>query len=424
MGKICAISPSDQPIRAEITVPPDKSIAHRALILSAIAHGQSYISAIPNGADVLTTLSILRSFGVKIIEDEGLWITGQPENLNSNQIEKIDCQNSGTTIRLLTGLLAGLQIPMILSGDASLSKRPMRRVIDPLTQMGANLQCTLDDFPPISIEKSLPLCGIKTICPVASAQVKSAILLAGLFAKGETCVQEIIPTRDHTERLMALFKVRIKQSKQGIILAPGPLQAAQITIPGDISSAMFFITLAALIPGSDLRLRNIEHNPTRMGGIALLRKMGANITEFSDGLRVQYTKLKAIDIVPADVPYAVDEIPVILIACALAEGQTVLKGAQELRKKECDRLAAMAVNLRAFGVPVVELPDGLIIEGQSHLKGAKLHSFGDHRIAMACSIGGSAAQSESTITSWEAVNISFPEFEKIGVGIGMSLQVQ
>jgi len=445
-------------LKGEIIPPPDKSISHRAIILSSIAKGKSVIRNFLKAEDTMSTLNAFRKLGVEIEESRGQGSKGsrdqekkieiivngkgihglkEPENI-------IDCGNSGTTIRLLSGILSGNPFLSILTGDDSLRKRPMGRIIKPLRQMGAEITARAEDtYPPIVI-KGKQLKAISYDMPMASAQVKSAILLAGLYADGETEVIEPVKSRDHTERMLPSYGVEVKIDTLNIKIKGGTeLKGRDMDVPGDFSSSAFFIIAALLVPDSEILIKNVGINPTRTGLLEVLKQMGANVElinkrgiAFNSKLKTlapasrlwrqnsklfagepvadiyckSATSLKAINITKEHIPALIDEFPILCIAATQADGVTIIRGAEELRVKESDRLKAMAEGLRKMGVEVEEFKDGLSIKGPTKLKGALIDSFGDHRIAMAFSIAALIAKGTTTINSVSSVNISFPGF--------------
>ncbi|KTD16145.1 3-phosphoshikimate 1-carboxyvinyltransferase [Legionella jordanis] len=419
-------------LRGDITVPGDKSISHRSIILGAIARGTTTISGFLEGEDCLATLKAFRSMGVSI---EGpvaqrVIIHGVGKHGLQKPKDVIDCGNSGTTIRLLSGLLAAQPFDSELTGDQSLQKRPMERVSRPLIQMGAEISTT-DGKPPLRIKGGRNLQGITYEMPEASAQVKSCLLLAGMYAQGETRVIEPGFTRDHTERMLTTFSYPIQKSENTIIInSESECLGTDIIVPGDISSAAFFIVAATIIPGSELVIRNVGINPTRTGVIQILTHMGAHITlnnkrlcgeELVADLFVQHAPLEGIDI-PSDlVPLAIDEFPIIFIAAACAKGQTLLHGARELRCKESDRIGAMVEGLQRLGIEAQAFDDGLYIQG-GELQGGEVNSFHDHRIAMAFAIAGAVAKNPVTIKNCANVATSFPTFVRTANSIHLSIK--
>lgn len=416
---IC-IRPIDS-LDAEISVPGDKSISHRAVMLSALSNGRCHIHNFLPSEDCLATANAFRSMGIRIENPEPdlLIVDGKSGSLTPPSAP-IDCGNSGTTMRLLAGILAAQPFSSTLIGDESLSRRPMRRIITPLSEMGATLHATGDRAtPPLHIQ-GRQLQGIRYQLPIPSAQVKSAILLAGLFAKGRTTVVETIPSRDHSERMLRHFQVPLHIHNGEISLTGGsPLESRDIHVPGDFSSAAFWLVAAAANPNSHLIIRNVGLNPTRTGLLRILIRMGATIREFvesndsaepSGSIEVFGTNLQATHIAGNEIPNVIDEIPILAIAAALAEGTTTISDAAELRVKETDRLAAIAKNLQLMDVEVQEKPDGLIIQGKQKLKAASLDSFGDHRIAMAFAIAGLFTNGETKIHNTACIATSYPTF--------------
>lgn len=421
-------------LHGQIRVSSDKSISHRALMLASLATGTSKIKNFLASEDTMATLNAMRQLGVKIegpIEDQ-LMIHGVGMHGLKVPETAIDLGNSGTAMRLLTGILSAQSFASELIGDESLSKRPMARITKPLTEMAANIKLREDQFAPIKITPVKALKAIQYRLPMASAQVKSAILFAGLYAQGETKVIEPALSRDHTERMLQQFGVPVL-SKGNKIILNGPvdsLSACQLSIPGDISSAAFFIVAASIIPGSDILLQRVGVNPSRIGVVNILRIMGAKISieqEYMLGeepvadIRVQSANLHGINIPIEQVALAIDEFPAIFIACACASGQTVLHGAKELRVKESDRIQSMAIGLQALGVQCQALPDGIIIEG-GEIQGGTVDSYGDHRIAMAFAVAGSVAQQPVIIKNCNNIATSFPAFVKLARKLGMKIE--
>jgi len=402
-----------------LSVPGDKSISHRALLLAAIAEGDSHLIGLATGADVQSTRHCLKQLGVTIHSDGiATLVRGRGFAGLAPAPHSLDAGNSGTTMRLLSGILAGRPFVSRIHGDASLNRRPMQRIITPLQRMGARIEATPAGTAPLTIHGT-KLNGLRYEMPIASAQVKSCILFAGLQAEGETTVIEPLPTRDHSERLLIAMGAELRKVGNAVTIRPGNLQPAMITLPGDFSSAAFLIAAAALLPDSNLILTNVNINPTRTGLLQVLQQMGAafDLEELpaSSGepvanVHVRHCALQAATIAPGQIPALIDEIPILAVLATQAEGVTRLTGAQELRVKESDRLAALAGNLRAMGAVVEELPDGLIITGPVRLHGAVIDSFGDHRIAMAFAIAALRADSPTTIQHAECIDISFPGF--------------
>ncbi len=425
------VHPGSQ-LKGRFPVPGDKSISHRAVILGALAEGVTEVEGLLEGADVLATIAAFRTMGVEIqgpdrghlrIQGVGLYGLRAPG-------VPLDCGNSGTAMRLLAGVLAGQNFPSTLIGDASLQQRPMGRVLRPLAAMGAEIAAQ-DGKAPLQIH-GRPLHGIDYALPMASAQVKSAILLAGLYAEGQTCVTEPAPTRDHSERMLQGFGYPVeRQGPRACLRSGGQLHGQSLQVPGDISSAAFFLLGATIAPGSDLTLEGVGINPTRTGIIEILTRMGARIDltalrvvggEPVADIRVRYAQLQGIAIPAHLVPLAIDEFPALFIAAACAKGQTVITGAEELRVKESDRIAVMASGLRAMGVIVEERADGAIING-SLLQGGRINSQGDHRIAMAFAMAALVAQGDIEILDCANVATSFPSFPALAHQAGLLLEV-
>jgi 3-phosphoshikimate 1-carboxyvinyltransferase len=413
-------------IGGEISVPGDKSLSHRAVLFSALADGATVITNFLPGEDCVCTMRALQAMGVTIETDSPtrLIVTGSNGKLQP-PLEPLDCGNSGTAMRLMAGVLAGQPFKSKLVGDPSLSSRPMKRIVDPLTKMGAKIHGQGDKHTaPLEIEGQ-PLHGIEYTMPVASAQLKSCLLLAGLFANGTTSVTEKTPSRDHTERLLAHFHappiIDVTPSGKTIRVRGGSrLYGRDFNVPGDFSSAAFWIAGAAALPGADLTITNLGLNGTRTGLISVLTRMGAHFAEaVTDStcepfgnVRVYGRKLRGTKISGAEVANVIDELPIIAVIGAIADGDTEIRDAHELRVKETDRIAAMATNLRAFGVQVTEHDDGMTVHGcgAEKLTGAKVASFGDHRIAMSCAVLGLFAKGETTITDTACIATSYPTF--------------
>lgn len=392
------------------------------MIFSAIAHGTSRITNLSGGEDNHSTIEAFRTLGVKISGDDRLLsVEGKGWEGLSAPKKVIDCGNSGTTMRLLSGILAGRPFVSTLDGDASLRRRPMRRIAEPLEKMGARIVSS-DGRAPLEIHGA-GLKGVRYATPVASAQVKSAILLAGLQAEGVTVVEEPQQSRDHTEIMARALGAKLEARGRAVIVEGGrKLAAFDISVPGDLSSAAFFMTAAAMIPGSDVVIRGVGCNSTRSGIIDVLRRMGASI-ELIDSrtaagepvadIRVRGTKLQGVDIGPEMVARTIDEYPILAVAAALADGETAICGAKELRYKESDRIAVMTQQLRRLGVEVEERDDGMIIEGRGKLKGAAVQSAGDHRVAMSLAVAGLCADGGVEIDDTACADISFPGFFRI-----------
>jgi 3-phosphoshikimate 1-carboxyvinyltransferase len=407
-------------IQTELEVPGDKSISHRAVMLASMANGTCVIRGFLPSEDCLCTVAAMRALGIQIenADETTLIIHGKRRTFTAPK-QDIDCGNSGTTMRLLTGLLAGQPFRSRLIGDASLSKRPMRRVIEPLSQMGAKITAEgKEGRPPLVVEGG-ELRPTDYTSPVASAQIKSAVLLAGLFAKGRTSVTEPTQSRDHTERMLEYFLIRPQKNDLTVSLHGGQTpESRDFQVPGDISSAAFWLVAAAAQPRSHLLIKNVGLNETRTGVLAVLVRMGAQVREIVETeegeplgvIEVRGARLKGTDIGGKEIPNVIDELPILAVAAALANGTTTISDAGELRVKETDRLAAIATNLRAMGAQVQETEDGMVITGGVPLHGARLESFGDHRIAMAFAIAGLFAEGETVITDTDCVATSYPGF--------------
>lgn len=432
LKQIFQVAPSSV-LQGSIRVPGDKSISHRSIIMGAIAEGTTHIDGFLEGEDSLATLKAFRAMGVEISEPHNGSLNIQGVGLHGLRApaQPLDMGNSGTAMRLLCGLLAAQNFPSVLVGDQSLSSRPMKRVTDPLRSMGANIELKDGGTAPIRISPS-QLAAINYDMPVASAQVKSCLLLAGLYADGTTTVTEPAVCRNHTELMLQGFGYPLEVAGNRVtIRGGGTLKACDIDIPADISSAAFFLVGACITPGSDLILKHVGINPTRVGVINILRAMGANIEclkEYKVGgeavadIQVRYAPLHGIDIPADQVPLAIDEFPVLFIAAACADGTTTLSGAEELRVKESDRIQAMADGLATLGVKHEVKPDGIIISG-SAIGGGIIDSKGDHRIAMAFTIAALAAEREITILDCNNVATSFPGFAELAQSCGIDLKV-
>lgn len=408
-------------VRGEIIVPGDKSISHRSIMLGAIANGVTTVRGFLRGEDNLSTMHAFRAMGVAIDDDgETIRITGRGLHGLKEPEDVLDCGNSGTTIRLITGLLSGQSFFSVVTGDQYLRKRPMKRVVEPLSRMGARIAGRGGGtLAPLAITGG-GLKGIDYQSPVSSAQIKSSLMLAGLYADGETTVNEPSLSRDHSERMFALFGASLVRNANGVTVRGGvELAAQEVTVPGDISSAAFFIVAALITPGSELLIKNVGVNPSRTGVIDILQAMGGDIQLLNQrdvsgepvaDLLVHSSRLKGIAIAGGVVPRAIDEFPAICIAAARAEGITTVRDARELRVKETDRITAMAVNLRKLGVTVAECEDGMDITGSDLLLGGTVDSSGDHRIAMSMSVAALVASGAITVTDIACVATSFPTF--------------
>ncbi len=413
-----------RPLRGEVTVPPDKSISHRAAILGSLAWGRTTAAPFLHAGDCLSTLGCLRVLGVEVhLEGEELIVEGRgPEGWKEPRSD-LQAGNSATTMRLLAGALAGRPFRARIDGDSSLRRRPMRRIVDPLRRMGARITAEgEDERPPLVIEGG-SLRGIEHRMEVDSAQVKSALLLAGLQAEGETRILGGRSSRDHTERMLLLMGADLTFSGDGaLVVKKSDLRGCRIEIPGDMSSASFLLAAAAAVPGSRLFIRGVGLNPTRAGFLSVLNSMGALVVESGyretsneprGDLEVAGASLTGVEVEAWRVPALIDEIPLLAVLGCRARGETVVRGAQELRFKESDRIAAVCLELRKMGAAIEELPDGFRVEGPVALRGARLDSHGDHRIAMALAVAALFAEGETVISGWECVSISFPGFERL-----------
>ncbi|MGR6034359.1 MAG: 3-phosphoshikimate 1-carboxyvinyltransferase [Candidatus Nitrosoglobus sp.] len=418
-------------LTGQLRVPGDKSISHRAIMLGALAEGITHITGFLEGEDTLATLRAFRALGVTIQgPEEGGRVRVHGVGLQGLRAPKepIYLGNSGTSMRLLAGLFAGQSFDATLIGDESLSRRPMRRICDPLAQMGASIETTARGTPPLFIHGGQSLHGIEYAMPIASAQVKSSLLLAGLYATGQTCVIEPAPTRDHTERMLIGFGYPVERDRASIsVKGGGQLCGTVIEVPADISSAAFFMVGAIISKHSDILLEHVGINPTRTGIIDILRRMGARIEIKEAGIaggepvaaiRVRASRLHGIEIPKDLVPLAIDEFPALFVAAACAEGETVLTGAEELRIKESDRIQVMADGLQILGISVQPTPDGIIIRG-GQLQGGEVNSHGDHRCAMAFAMAALAARDTIIVHDCANVATSFPGFLELASDAGL-----
>lgn len=410
-------------LKGQARVPGDKSISHRAVMLGALAEGDTQIENFLMGADCLATVRCLAAMGVDFTgpdEQECLTVHGRGAAALREPADVLDAGNSGTTIRLLLGILAGLPFFSVITGDASLRRRPMKRVTVPLTRMGARIWGRQEgNFAPLAVQGG-QLEGFNYFSPVASAQVKSALLLAGLFARGQTSVTEPASSRDHTERMLQYFGVSLRIEGRTVSLTGGQgLVGRRVVVPGDISSAAFLLVAAAVVPGSDVTVREVGVNSTRDGILEVLRAMGADIeisnrhqlgTEPVADIRVRYSRLQGVTVAGDMIPRLIDEIPILAVAGALAEGELVVRDAAELKVKESNRIATVVGELRKFGVEIDELPDGFRVRGGRPLTGATCFSHGDHRIAMAMAVAGLVARGKTVIQDVKCMDVSFPEF--------------
>jgi 3-phosphoshikimate 1-carboxyvinyltransferase len=407
-------------LKGEIEVPGDKSISHRAAIFALLAPGKNSIKNFLFSADCEATLTALSLLGgkVSVLKDKKeVMIEGGEEKVKE-PADIIDCGNSGTTMRIISGLVASFPFLTILTGDSSLKRRPMQRIIDPLSKMGALILSRNNGFAPLVI-KGKGLQGIDYDLPVASAQVKSAIILAGIRANGRTIIKGKIKSRDHTERILSYLGAKLKVEEDYISVERSVLFPFSLEVPGDISSAAYFLVAALLLPNSEITIRNVGFNPTRIGIINVLKRMGAQIDVYNMrescgepivDLYAKTSSLKAVSISQEEIPFLIDEIPLLSVAMSLASGESEVSGAQELRVKETDRIKAICDSLSRLGVNIKEKEDGFKIKGPSRLKGNFLESYGDHRMAMAMAIAAILAEGESVIREAECVSVSFPDF--------------
>jgi 3-phosphoshikimate 1-carboxyvinyltransferase len=421
-------------LSGEIRVPGDKSISHRAVMLASLAKGTSEITGFLTGEDCLCTMKSFQAMGVKIeqLAPSHLRVHGVGIHGLQAPAAPLDLGNSGTSMRLMSGLMVAQKFPTTLTGDESLSRRPMKRIIGPLTEMGASIESN-DGKAPLKISPVASLRGIAYESPVSSAQVKSGILLAGLYATGTTEVTEPQVSRDHTERMVQAFGVKIDRKGKTVSLAGGQeLKAANVEVPADISSSAFFMVAAAITPGAEILLKDVGINPTRTGVIEILRAMGADLSIGNErqfgaepvaDIRVRGRTLNGIPIDPALVASAIDEFPAIFIAAAFARGETVVTGAEELRVKESDRIKSMCDGLRALGISAVAAPDGMRVIG-GRMTGGTVDSRGDHRIAMSFAIAGLRSEQPIKILDCANVNTSFPGFVELAQRAGLRLRAE
>ena len=421
-----------QSFKGQITPPGDKSISHRAIIFSALAEGVSTVEGLLIGEDVLCTIAAFEQMGVKVVRNHtSATIHGVCKHGLQAPKSALNVGNSGTAMRLLMGLLSGQTFSSELIGDESLSKRPMRRISDPLTLMGAHIETTANGTPPVHIFPATQLKGIDYRLPVASAQIKSALLFATLYAKGIMRITEPGPSRDHTERMLRAYGAHIESAQQQITFKGGqPLKACHLDVPADISSAAFFMVGASIAQNADVTIKNVGMNPTRTGVINILQAMGADLKIFNEGvkgdeptadIRVRSAKLRGINIDPKLVPLAIDEFPVLFIAAACAEGTTVLTGAAELRVKESDRIAVMVDAINQMGGAAQATADGAIIQGGQLTGGCTLQSHHDHRIGMACTMASLRCEQPISIEGCETIATSFPNFVDLSEQLGLHI---
>ncbi len=409
-------------LRGEITIPADKSVSHRAVMFSSIAKGECVIKNFSSGVDCHSTLNIFKQLGTNIEFIDEKTLTVKSDGNLRKSLSPLDAGNSGTTTRLISGILAGQNFDSVIIGDESLSKRPMKRIIEPLTLMGANIE-SVDGHAPLTIHGG-KLRGINYSSKLASAQVKSCILLAGLKAEGSTTYTEPYVSRNHTELMLKYLEADIKTEDSSVTIYPSELTTKDISIVGDISSAAFFIVAGLIVQGSDFIIKNVGLNPTRTGIIDVAERMNGRINildkRFESGenvgdVRIQYSdNLKGCVIEGDDIPRLIDELPVIAVLASQAEGQTIVKNAEDLRNKESDRIKCLVSELTKIGIDIAETSDGFIINGKKNIKGgAELESYHDHRLAMSFYIAGLIAEKEIAINGFEWTKISFPEFEEL-----------
>ena len=407
-------------LNGKIKIPGDKSISHRAVMFGSLAKGDTKITGFLKGDDCMSTISCFKKLGIDIeVNDDNVIVHGKGLNGLNAPKETLDVGNSGTTIRLISGILAAQGFDSTLNGDASIQKRPMNRVIKPLSQMGADIESTNDGYAPLTIHGK-KLKSMEYTMPVASAQVKSSILLASLFAEGTTTIIEPVASRDHTEIMLNYFGANIKNENGVITSTPvKELYGKNLEVPGDISSAAFFMVAGLVVPNSHIIIENVGINPTRTGIIDALKAMGGYVEiinernsggELVGDIEVKTSSLKATTLEGSIIPRMIDEIPVFTVAALCAEGTTVVKDATELKVKESKRIATMSQELGKMGVVIEETDDGMIIKGNQKLKGAEVYSHLDHRVAMSCAIAGLIAEGETTIIDADCVGISFPNF--------------
>lgn len=412
-------------LKGEITIPADKSISHRAIMFSSLAKGKTIINNFSSGQDPKTTLKLFQNLGIdiKYLSDSSIEVISDGKIYPSNKI--LDCGNSGTTMRLVSGILSGQSFSSELIGDSSLSKRPMKRIIEPLTQMGAEIS-SVNGCAPLKIVGQ-KLSAIDYISPIASAQVKSCILLAGLFADGATTVTEPHVSRNHTELLLKYMGADISVNNNSVTIKQSKLKPQDIYVCGDISSAAYFIAAALIVPNSDVIIKNIGLNPTRTGIIDVVKAMGGSIEildkkecsgEIIGDIRIKYSQLNGCEISGEMIPRLIDELPVIAVLATQANGTTVIKDAQDLRNKESDRIKSTVSELKKLGADIEETPDGFVVNGKTKLYGdINLESYQDHRLAMSLYVAGLICEKDISINDFEWTNISFPEFEELFVKI-------
>lgn len=407
-------------LRGTVRVPGDKSISHRALLLGGLARGWTRISGIAPGADVRATIRAMSAFGVQLQQHgDGVIVHGTGTQGWRSTTSSVDCANSGTTMRLLMSILCSLGVSGTLIGDESLTRRPMRRIAEPLEQMGARIKLTGDGVAPVYVNNGAQLHGIEYALPTASAQLKTALLLAGLNAAGATTLRGRLDSRDHTERMLPYFGAAIRTDEHRIVVEGGAqLHGVFVQVPGDPSSAAFWIAAAVLVPGSAVELPGVCLNPTRTGFIRILQRMGADIEtsihrhepEPVGTIRVRSAALRGVNVDAEEVPQVIDELPLLAVVATQADGVTTVRGARELRVKESDRIAALAGLIESIGGAVETAPDGFTIAGPQRLRGGPVRSLGDHRIAMSAAVAGLCAHGETTIEGAQSAAISYPDF--------------
>ena len=408
-------------LKGYVSIPADKSISHRSVMFTSLANGTSIIKNFSQGADCISTMKLFKSLGVNIEPTSEKELKVISTGTLVNKEYKLDCGNSGTTMRLCSGILASQNFNSMLFGDASLSKRPMMRIITPLEMMGAKINSN-DGKAPLEIQGG-NLKGITYNSPIASAQIKSCILLAGLNADGETTVIEPYKSRNHTELMLSYMGANIISGKKSATITRSTLEPKEINIAGDISSAAFFIVAGLIIPNSEIILKNVGLNKTRTGIIDIVKRMGGNIEILSKSnisgedvgdIRISYSELNGCEISGEDIPRLIDELPVIALLATQANGTTIVKNAEDLRKKESDRITTIVNGLQSIGAEIEELPDGFLVHGKTKLTGnVELNTYHDHRLAMTYYIAGLICEKEILIKEFEWVNISFPEFEEL-----------
>lgn len=410
-------------LKGRATVPGDKSISHRAMIFGAISEGETIALNLLDSGDVHSTQDCLRAMGVEISGDaKRTVVKGRGKHGLKTPTRVLDCGNSGTTMRLLMGFLSGQGLRATLTGDASLTKRPMKRVAEPLRLMGAEFELTNQNFAPLTVLPQKKLKAINYDLKISSAQVKTSLLLAGLYADGRTTLTGEIGSRDHTERMLPHFGVHLDVTPHSIsITGDEKLTGATVQVPGDPSSAAFWLAAASMVPGAEVEIMNVSLNPTRTGFIKVLERMGARIEyeitaekpEPIGNIRIVHSPLRGVMVTAEEIPSLIDEVPILAVLATQAEGVTEIRGAEELRVKESDRIEAVARNLRAMGVELETFQDGMAIKGKQKLKGAKIETYLDHRIAMSFSIAGLIADGDTEIMGIDAVMTSYPNFYEV-----------